>query len=149
MVPVAGANSLRAIIMPVGLVFRAGGGFARQARPQSRSRYFWAHTETNVRPCCPYPNPLSRGGPNSCAGLTLTRTPLVASLGRELNDDSARTSNPRSSHDSSNCAFDASFPPPAASMTSPVVLKAFKDLPAAPGTCAPLRESSGIDYLEA
>jgi hypothetical protein len=28
-------------------------GVARQAPPQSRSRCFWAHSETQVRPCCP------------------------------------------------------------------------------------------------
>jgi hypothetical protein len=59
-------------------------GFARQARPQSRPRYFWAHSETQVRPGCPHLNPLGRGGPESFARLVLTRVPLVATLGLEL-----------------------------------------------------------------
>jgi hypothetical protein len=59
-------------------------GFARQAPPQSRPRYFWAHSETKVRPYCPHLKPLGRGGPESFARLTLTRTPLVATLGLEL-----------------------------------------------------------------
>jgi hypothetical protein len=59
-------------------------GEARQARPQSRPRYFWAHSETNVRLCYPDLNPLGRGRPESFARLALTRAPLVATLGLEL-----------------------------------------------------------------
>jgi hypothetical protein len=59
-------------------------GFARQARPQSRPRYLWVHSETKVRLCCPHLNPLGRGGPESFARLVLTRVPLVATLGLVL-----------------------------------------------------------------
>jgi hypothetical protein len=58
-------------------------GFARQARPQSRPRYFWTRSEAKVRLCCPHLLPLSRGGPESFARLALTRVPLVAPLGLE------------------------------------------------------------------
>jgi hypothetical protein len=56
-------------------------GFARQAPSQSRPPYFWTHSETNVRPCCPHLDPLGRGGPESFARPALTRVPLVATLG--------------------------------------------------------------------
>jgi hypothetical protein len=59
-------------------------GFARQARPQSRPRYFCAHSKTKVRLCCPHLNSLGRGGPESFARLAPTRVPLVATLGLEL-----------------------------------------------------------------
>jgi hypothetical protein len=36
-------------------------GGAHQAPPQSRRRYCWAHSETQVRLCCPHLNPLGRG----------------------------------------------------------------------------------------
>jgi hypothetical protein len=58
--------------------------FTRQAPPQSRPRYFWTHSKTKVRPCCPHLDPLGRGGPESFARLALTRVPLVAALGLEL-----------------------------------------------------------------
>jgi hypothetical protein len=34
-------------------------GFARQARPQSRPRDFWTHSDAKVRLRCPLLNPLS------------------------------------------------------------------------------------------
>jgi hypothetical protein len=55
-------------------------GEARQARPQSRPRYFWAHSETKVRLCCPHLNPLGRGGRESFARLALTRVPSLLRL---------------------------------------------------------------------
>jgi hypothetical protein len=66
------------------LFFVQVAGFARQARPQSRPRYFWAHSKTKVRLCCPHLIPLGRGGPESFARLALTRVPLVAPLDLEL-----------------------------------------------------------------
>jgi hypothetical protein len=66
------------------LFFVRVAGFARQARPLSRPRYFWAHSETEVPPCCPHLDPLGRGGPESFPRLALTRVPLVAPLGLEL-----------------------------------------------------------------
>jgi hypothetical protein len=69
---------------PWDLSFVQVAGFPRQARSQSRPRYFWEHSETKVRPSCPHLNPLGRGGPESFARLALTRVPLVAPLGLEL-----------------------------------------------------------------
>jgi hypothetical protein len=46
------------------LFFVQVAGFARQARPQSRPRYFWTHSEANVHLCCPHLNPLGRGDPS-------------------------------------------------------------------------------------
>jgi hypothetical protein len=66
------------------LFFVQVAGFARQARPQSRPRHFWVHSETKVRPCCPHLNPLGSGGSESFARFALTRVPLVAPLGLEL-----------------------------------------------------------------
>jgi hypothetical protein len=59
-------------------------GFARQGRPSLRPCYFCAHSQTQVRVCCPHLNPLGGGGPESFARLALTRIPLVAPLGLEL-----------------------------------------------------------------
>jgi hypothetical protein len=79
-------NSRCVRLLPAGLGFVVHvAGFARQARPQSRPRYFWAQSETQVRPCCPHLNRLGRGGPESFARLAMTRVPLVATLGLELN----------------------------------------------------------------
>jgi hypothetical protein len=76
---------MSAPLVPVGLVFLGEvAGEARQAPPQSRPRYFCAHSETDVRPCCPHLNPLGRERPESFARLALTRVPLVAALGLEL-----------------------------------------------------------------
>jgi hypothetical protein len=50
-------------------------GFARQARPQSRPRYFWTHSEAKVRLCCPHLNPLNKGDPShSLAALAEPRS---------------------------------------------------------------------------
>jgi hypothetical protein len=64
-------------LVPVSLVFMC-------RRPQSRPRYFWAHSETQVRLCCPHLDPLGRGGLELFTRLALTLVPLVAPLGLEL-----------------------------------------------------------------
>jgi hypothetical protein len=68
---------------PWNLFFVQVAGFARQPPPQSRPRYFSAHSETEVRRCCPHLNPLGRGGLESFACRAVTRVPLVAPLGLE------------------------------------------------------------------
>jgi hypothetical protein len=45
-----------------------------RTKPQGRPRYFWAHSETQVRPCCPHLDPLE-----SFARLALARVRLVCS----------------------------------------------------------------------
>jgi hypothetical protein len=66
------------------LLFMQVAGFARQAPPQGRPRYFWANSETKVRLCCHHLNSLGRRRPDSFAPLALTRVPLFAQLGLEL-----------------------------------------------------------------
>jgi hypothetical protein len=44
---------LPVVLVPVGLVFVQVAGFTRQARPESRPRYFSAVSEIKVRLCCP------------------------------------------------------------------------------------------------
>jgi hypothetical protein len=72
------------VLVPVGLVFCADGGQSRQARPQSRPRYFWTHSETKGGLPCPHLNPLGRSRPESFTRLALSPVPLVATRGLEL-----------------------------------------------------------------
>jgi hypothetical protein len=68
----------------VGLVLVQVAGFTGQAPPQSRPRYFWAHSETQLRLCRPELDPRGTGGLESFARLALTRVPLIATLCLEL-----------------------------------------------------------------
>jgi hypothetical protein len=65
-------DSLSLPLVPWHLVFVQAVGFTRQVRSQSRPRYFWTQSETEVRPCCPHLNPRGTGGPESFARLALT-----------------------------------------------------------------------------
>jgi hypothetical protein len=60
--PAARGTRCLCLSCPWDLFFVQVAGIVRQARPQSRPRYFWAHSETKVRLCCPHLDPLGRGG---------------------------------------------------------------------------------------
>jgi hypothetical protein len=71
----AAANLLPEVLVRVGLVLCAGGGRRPPSAAAEPAALFLAHSETEVRLCCPHLNPLGRGGPESFARLALTRVP--------------------------------------------------------------------------